>query len=367
MSHAGLSAAALAARLTADQPLCDTMLDLVVGDWSLRIRSNSEILLQRLTGYFAAVTTQVERPDMEMLAIDGDRVHLDQAFIDWRREPGKTGRKDSYVDLVDGRLVRKVRTGMLFLQSERHRIAVGPCLQYDNQVINFVNAQFMNRLQQHGWLICHASALVRDGAALAIAGLSGGGKSTLMMKLMDDAELAFLTNDRLFVKDDVSGVLAAGIPKLPRINPGTIVHNPRLQGLIPRAERDAYLAMPEERLWDIESKHDVFIEQIYGRGRIAHNARLATFIVLNWQRHDAQPIELAQVDVAHRPDLLAAIMKSPGPFYQYADGHFYADDTPLDRQAYLSVLADVPIYEVSGGVHFGALAERLDSLEWWHA
>ena len=92
--------------------------------------------------------------------------HDGPEFIDWAREPGKTGRKDSYLDLDGGRLVRKVRTGMVFLQSAGERIAAGPCLRYDNQVINFINAQYMNWLQNQGWLICHASGLVTGGRCL---------------------------------------------------------------------------------------------------------------------------------------------------------------------------------------------------------
>ena len=133
-------------------------------------------------------------------------------FIDWAREPGKTGRKDSYVDLLGGRLLRKVRTGMVFLQSDTWRIAAGPCEANDNQVINFINAQYMNDLQRHDWLICHAAGLVRGERAVAIAGFSGGGKSTVMLRAMEHPSLDYLTNDRLFIRGDEQGVQAAGIP-----------------------------------------------------------------------------------------------------------------------------------------------------------
>jgi len=64
---------------------------------------------------------------------------MDFDFKDWTREFGKSGRKDSYVDIEDARLIHKVRTGMVFLQSSDQKIAAGPCLQNDNQVINFIN------------------------------------------------------------------------------------------------------------------------------------------------------------------------------------------------------------------------------------
>jgi HprK-related kinase B len=291
-----------------------------------------------------------------VVAVDRDPPDLGVEFVDWTREPGKTGRKDAYVDLDGSRLVLKVRTGMLFLQSEAHRIAAGPCIEYDNQVINFINAQYMNWLQHRGWLICHAAGLVRNGRTLGIAGFSGGGKSTLMLRLLDHESVAYLTNDRLFVRREADGIGATGIPKLPRINPGTIVHNRTLHGLIEAPERERLLALPPDELWQIEDKYDVFVAEIYGAGRILPAAPLGAFLVLNWQRDSGQPLKVTRIDLDARRDLLlGAIMKSPGPFYQYADGHFLADTDPLDIDAYLDVLREVAVYEATGGVDFDAL------------
>jgi len=279
-------------------------------------------------------------------------------FVDWKREPDKTGRKDAYVDLEDARLVQKVRTGMVFLQSRDARIAAGPCRRYDNQVINFVNAQYMNWLQNRGWLICHASGLVKDSGCLAIAGFSGGGKSTLMLRLMDDPAVSYLTNDRLFVHRADTGTQAVGIPKLPRINPGTIVHNPALHGLLSDAQRAEFLAMPREELWHLEDKYDVHVDRVYGAGRITEQAPLRAFLVLNWQRDSDTPLRVEQVDLARRRELLAAIMKSPGPFYQFTDGSFFTDTMALNEEAYLAALDGVAVYEASGRVDFDGLTRH---------
>jgi len=184
-----------------------------------------------LRQYFSHVPAGTGEPDMEVIAIDREAPDTGIDFVDWQREPGKTGRKDSWFDVPGGRVVRKVRTGMVFLQSETQRIAAGPCLEYDNQVINFINAQYMNWLQHRGWLICHSAGLVYRGSGFGIAGFSGGGKSTLMLHLLEHDAVSYLTNDRLFVRKEAGQTRAVGIPKLPRVNPGTIVHNARLQGL----------------------------------------------------------------------------------------------------------------------------------------
>lgn len=343
--------------------LCDESLHLILGECILRVRSNSREHIAQLARYFAHVAGPAAEPDMEIIAVERDEPDLGIEFTDWKREPGKTGRKDSYHDFDGGRLVRKVRTGMVFLQSQTLRIAAGPCIRYDNQVINFINAQYMNWLQNRGWLICHAAGLVKNGRTLGIAGFSGGGKSTLMLHMMENPEVNYLTNDRLFIRADSDAVQAAGIPKLPRVNPGTIVHNPRLHPLIPADQREELLALPQQQLWELEDKYDVLIDDVYGPGRFTVAKPLGAFLVLNWKRDSEEPLRLQQVDLSERRELLrVAIMKSPGPFYQFADSSFFNDDMPLNEQGYLDTLADTPVFEVSGGIDFEAMANRMDEL-----
>jgi hypothetical protein len=61
------------------------------------------------------------------------------------------------------------------------------------------------------------------------------------------------------------------------------------------------------------------------------------------------------VSLAERRDLLGVIMKSPGPFYQFADGSFYQDTDDLDEQTYLDTFENIPVYEATGRVDFEAL------------
>jgi HprK-related kinase B len=333
-----------------------------LGGWSLRIRSNSTVLLERLADYFSHVAVAGTAPGAEVVAIECASPRLDLDFADWRREAGKQGRKDSYIDLKGGRLIRKVRTGMVFVQGPDVGVAAGECLRNDNQVINFVNAQYMNHLQQDGWVICHAAGLVRNGQAIGLAGMSGGGKSTLMLHLLDDWQNRYLTNDRLFIRLLDGVVQATGIPKLPRVNPGTILHDPSLAPLIDDAERAGFAALSPDQLWDLEQKYDVPVQRLFGHAPVVAPQPLAAFVILNWRRGESAPVTLQRVDPASRPDLLGALMKSPGPFYQDSAGVFQRDDVPLDPARYLQVMRDTPTYEVCGGVDFAALIEPINRL-----
>lgn len=353
------TAAYFAERLQDDIQLCTESLSLALGECGIRLCSNSKELLARLGSYFSHVRSNTASADIEVVAIEHEAPDLPLTFRDWPREQGKTGRKDAYVDIPGGRLVRKIRTGMVFLQSKNWKIAYGPCLDFDNQVINFINSQYMNWLQQRGWLICHAAGISSADWGLAIAGFSGGGKSTLMLKLLDHEQVNYLTNDRLFIrKNDIGNAEAAGIPKLPRINPGTIINNPKLAEMISEERRQSLMRIPADELWNLDEKYDVYIDQVYGKNRIIQRTHLNALMVLNWDRISDRSVQIRTVDIRERIDLLNSIMKSPGPFYQSSDGSFLSTSEPFEQKIYLDALAGVPVYEAYGGVDFQGLSEH---------
>lgn len=330
-------------------------LHIKVGHVGVAIHCSAD-MKDELRRHFSDALSEIGEASVSVEVLDEQYLSEEPDWSDWAREPGKTGRKDAYVDLADGRLVRKVRTGMTFLQSDQALIAFGPCADNPNQVINFINTQILNTCKRGGWDICHAAAVTNGKVGLAIAGLSGGGKSTTLLRLMDLPNTRFVTNDRLMVKAEGDEVSALGIPKNPRINPGTILHNPRLASMFSEERRDALLAIPPEDLWKLEEKHDLFIGEVYGEGRVQFSMNLSTFWVLNWSRDAKEPTALEQVDLNARPDLLGAIMKSAGPFFQNADGVFLKDTDPLESSGYLENLRGVTVLEVTGRIDFDALA-----------
>lgn len=313
-------------------------------------------LFDQLKQYYRDALVPPGVADATVEVLDGQTLTTPPEYVDWAREPGKTGRKDAIFDLCDGRLVNKVRTGVTFLQSPEASIAFGPCAQHPNQVVNFVNTQILNIGLRGRWQICHAAAITDGKRSLAIAGLSGGGKSTSALRIMDIPGTSFVTNDRLLVRAGRPYPQALGIPKEPRINPGTILHNPRLRKMLDD-ERLAELArMPVDDLWRLEEKHDLIVSEIYGPDRVRYEAQLTDFWVLNWSRDSKDATRLVEVDIAKRPDLLSAIMKSAGPFYQKPSGDFLKDDEPTIAPDYLDALSGVQIREITGRVDFDALA-----------
>jgi HprK-related kinase B len=210
----------------------------------------------------------------------------------------------------------------------------------------------MNQLQRDGAVLCHAAGLAINGRGMGLAGFSGGGKSTLMLRLLAQQRTTYLSNDRLMLVGEGATLMATGIPKLPRVNPGTIVNDPVLAPMLGNAEADAYRALPQAQLWAVEHKYDVDVLALYGEGKITAQAPLALFIILNWQRDSDSAFQLERVDLRERPDLLQAVMKSPGPFYQDARGVMWDDKQSIDAQPYIDKLGTLPIYEARGTVDF---------------
>lgn len=334
----------------ASDPVC-----LTVGGFVVEVRCTSSTLLAELLRYFQHVISAPAAPDMTVHVLGEAELPFAVDYADWAREPGKSGRKDAIADLEGGRMVLKVRTGVQFLQAPGWAIAFGPTEHHPNQVINFVNTQLLNHFQRQGWVACHAAAVRTATKGLAISGLSGGGKSTTMLRLMEIAGTQYVTNDRLLVRNAGYRTDALGIPKLPRINPGTIVTNARLAGMIDEEREEELRNMEPDELWHLEEKYDLFIDDIYGPGRISHDTQLTDFWVLNWSRDSADPTKVTEVTLQERPDLLSAILKSPGPFYQGPDGKFWTDHAEINTPTYLNALKEVRVWEVTGHIDFDAL------------
>jgi HprK-related kinase B len=337
---------------------------LALPDAYYAIHVSDDALRSELAHYFRSVvvsrsTDAVPSSPVPIYVIDSPDFSWDADWENWQREPGKSGRKDAYLNINGGRVLYKVRTGMVFLQSMSSKVAIGPAKANVNQVINFINNQYMNHLQQHGWLICHAAALTWKDNGIAIAGFSGGGKSTSMLHLMADDETRFVSNDRLFVKRIDGKVMMRGVPKMPRVNPGTLLNNPKLLPLLTNEEQARYNSLAKSELWDLERKYDVDIESVYGIGRIVYDAELTHFVVLNWSHQYTSPMQLEAVNSDDLAQQVAPIEKSPGPFYQNESGVFLTDPTPPATSRYVDFLENIRVLRTTGQADFAGLFHQL--------
>jgi HprK-related kinase B len=340
----------LAAELVKQTPPAHR-LGLELSGWTCRVESNSAELIEKLKHYFKPCLAEVETPAITIVAIQTPPPEFGVDYTDWPREPGKTGRKEEFADIEGGRMIHKVRTGMQFLLGETTRLAVGPCLENDNQIINFILTQHISSLLADGCAICHAAAIEHRGKGLMFAGLSGGGKSTLALHLMSRGA-SFTSNDRVMVKKLDSTVQMYGIPKLPRINPGTALNNPDLDSILTDQRKAELARLGKDELWQLEEKYDVYIDECFGEDRFAYSGHVDALFVLNWDRNSTETTILSRAQLADRPDLLGAVMKSPGPFWIPRDGSPPSRKPEVDPDDYLPHLADLKTFEIKGRADF---------------
>ncbi|MBF0529390.1 MAG: HprK-related kinase B [Deltaproteobacteria bacterium] len=319
--------------------------------------SNSTLLLDRLARYFDGFMLDADNElmaesDFKVMAIEKAPPIFKEKFKVKAPDPGKDKIKEEFLDIDQGRIVRKILTGMVFLFGSGINLAVGPCLANDNQVVNFINNRLIHWELENGALLAHAAAVGRGDHGLAVAGFSGMGKSTLALHLLS-LGFDFISNDRLLLRKVNERLIMKGVPKLPRINPGTALNNPNLVSVIPEEEVSMFQGLTPAQTWVLEHKYDVDINRCFGTNRFRLESPLTHLGILNW-RLDGGPMDIEPVDLRVRPDLLRAIKKDPGLFYMPANGNH----SNLTENNYLDLLESVQVFELSGGTDF-ALAARL--------
>lgn len=322
------------------------------------VRSNSEKLIEILRDYYRDFLGEGGEPVFTINALETAPVAFDLDYIVKQPEPGKTSLKEEYKDFPDGRVVHKLKTDMVFLFGESGRFAVGPCIVNDAQVVNFVNNSFIELVIKRGALLFHAAGVAINGKGLSMVGFSGAGKSTLALEIMRH-DTDFVSNDRVMVQRDGGKLVMTGVAKMPRVNPGTVIHNQSLWAVMSEEERLGFEKLPQAELWDLEHKYDAFIDQCYGPGKFTLQSEMRGLVILNWKRDDS-PLHHSLVNLHERRDLMPAFMKSVGLFFEMDDP---AADLDFSEEHYLELLGDCPVLEFTGGVDFqGAAAICLDFL-----
>ncbi|HLJ59962.1 MAG TPA: HprK-related kinase B [bacterium] len=337
----------LASILHAYPPDADLGLD--IAGVALRVRTNAPAVHERLRRYFGAyLAAAAEAGAPEIVLLSGSPVYDPARMVDVPRRARSDRIKEAFYDAPDARVVLKRRTGVVIYVTDSVHYVVGDLDANFNQAVNAVMMVFAKAMLRRGYVMLHASAILGDTGGIAFASSSGSGKSTLALMLVEKRQ-HLVSNDRLFIRSTPGGAEMVGVPKQPRVNPGTLLRIPRLTRLLPAAERVRYQPLPPEQLWTLEHKHDVDVEAIYGPGTVQLRGWLRAVFLLRWSP-SSRGWSVHTLSPDERVGALVPTMKGVGVY----------DATPPDaavQQAILRAVCErVSVYEVSGHADLDRLA-----------
>ena len=331
-------------------------LDLRFADVPVRVLTNATEIWSGLRRYYAPWVQEHGDDGAAIVRLVQAEAPEMSGFVPVGRGDGKPP-KEAVCQVGGGRLVRKLSTDVLMGLGKRDAFAIGDLVRNLNQGINLVNNRYAKTVLRHGHLLLHASAVTRDGRAVALAGPAGAGKSTSALHLVEHG-LRFVSNDRLLVRSGAGGIEALGYPKQPRVNPGTLLHHPRLHFLLKPDERAALEKLSPAELWKLERKCDVDLETIYGEGIFALHASLVALVVLTW-RPTGSGLTVRRLDRSEALACLPLIRKDLGVFDL---ARRRREDAVREILAYSALFTRIAVVEVSGRVDFPALVPIVEDL-----
>jgi HprK-related kinase B len=325
-------------------------------DFRIDIETNSLRAASRLQTYFREYLSFDASPAQVRLHAVRVAPEYDARRMKVWERPAKPDRtpKESYYDREGVRYVLKNRTGILIkLALDRGDASIaGDIDRHLNQVVNLVNTLFGLSLVDRGYAMLHASAVARTGAdeALIFLGNSGSGKSSLALQLIERGGYDFVSNDRALLKVERGVVQLVGLPKKPRVNPGTLLASKSLVRLLSARKRPAYEQLSAAELWQLEDKTDVDVRRALGaQSRLS--ARLARAYSLEW-RPSGDGLRIDDLDPAGAFDAMMLTAKDFGPF------DVRRDERDMTRE-FRRIAKTAPFVRVTGKADPKGFARRL--------
>lgn len=313
-------------------------------DWTAAISAEDAGVRRRVAEYFRpfVLARRSRLAPSALIEVGADAVKA--PAIELQRWDARG--KDSFGDYKGQRFVRKNRTGVFMSGRDGVWRVSGDLRRNFPQLVNLIGTLYGISVLDRGASMLHASAAVRDGQAVAIVGESGTGKSSVMVRLLEH-QFDYLTNDRLLLLPAAT-VASYGIPKLPRINPGTLLAGQATRALIAKTKLRNYERLTRAQMWRLEDKTDLDVRKTLGRAWLL-KAPLAVALILAWR--DDEGLQIERLEPGQALEAFRSAAKSFGAFDSRLAGR---SDAALARTAEM-----VPVFRVTGRADPQALADRI--------
>lgn len=293
-------------------------------------------------------------PAFTIHAVQGSHDLASDRLVDVPVAPGRSV-KEAVCEDPEGRVIYKRRTGVGMVLRPDEAFILGDLRANLNQVHNLVGHVLARAFLQQGYCMLHASAVATAARGFAFGARSGGGKSTAALGLMERGA-RFVSNDRLFLRATPTGVEMLGMPKWPRVNPGTLLRLPSLRSVLPAHEQATLEAMPPQDLWHLEQKHDVDVHHRFGEtAYLFRPTPLHGLYLLDWSLQGSG-LQVAELPDGTRLAELRPLVKGLG---------VYGNSPEIEASAEAALVAvaeRLPLYSVRGFADALRLAEDLAGL-----
>jgi HprK-related kinase B len=310
-------------------------------------------LLEEMHQYFLPfVTSDITTGDestINVYGINAQPYFNSAASVDIPRGNGRPSKAEAY-EQNGVRIIRKKRNGVVQYIHRDMFCVVGDLVSYSDELIKAVCLALGRSFWREGYITVHGSAVAKNNVAIVFAGTSSGGKSTLALNLVDRG-YDFVSNDRVMVGRSSGYPRALGVPKWPRVNPGTLLSIPRLRQTLVTPEKEArYLKMKPKELWDLEEKHDVRVDWIYGTDRLDLDCLLRTIYILCW-KNNGEPMRQQVVSAEEGGRLLSPTIKY--------EAQYPALPPVPSASALAAQLRNIRIIKITGGFDIPGLASTV--------
>jgi HprK-related kinase B len=328
----------------------DHALGLMIGGVPVALYTNAPRVAERLGEYFAPyAATRIPADAPVVHLVQGEPVYDAARLRDVPRRLREQGVKEAFYDADGFRVVVKRRTGVTIYVAEPEHYVAGDLVRNFNQAVNLVMTVYAKAMLRRGYIMLHASAIVGAVDGVAFASASGFGKSTVALALVERHQ-HLVTNDRLFLRAPGGIVEMVGVPKKPRVNPGTLLRIPSLSPLVTEEERARYRAMNPEELWALERKHDVDVDALYGPGTTRLSGLLRAIFLLRWSPLD-MGWNVRTLPPGDRAAALEPLLKSAGAY------DLRPPSAVESIRCLRSIAGAVAVYDVRGRADVDRLAD----------
>lgn len=276
----------------------------------IEVRSNDSGVIRQIKKYHGAHLAEDDdsSPSHVVYFLQAKGFKSNYAMRDFSRQ-GKI--KEEFVDIFEGRLVRKKKYGIEIYFDGLQHIMIGDISGNLHQIILFLNVVFARTfLARGGYSLFNVMAVEKEGEVIAFAGSTS---PTLLLNFLD-AGFLFCTSDRLMVRATDEDVNAVGYPIHPRLKPGYVMSNPRIAGILPGSRINEYQGISFAKLWMLDDLISVDVDKVYGSGTHKLRGNLKAFHLLEWDQNSSARTKITPISTDELLENLPVYYKDLGVF-----------------------------------------------------